>query len=343
MPSNGNRFEGAYNKIDALLRKKVGTAKTLSFSAVVDEAAKKDATVRACRDNLLEYGELRNAIVHDRGKAPVLLADPRNDVVLEIEKIWGRLSRPKALRSLPRSVPLRIFAATAILAESLSYMRANDFSQVIIVRDGRHTVLSTEGVARWLEAKSKEDIIALSEARLSDVLDFEPMDSCVYLRADDTVDRTREVFANDIGKRIFSALVTEHGAAKEKPIHIVTPWDFVTGKLRWLSEPVLKILESPESVVILFLAAKSTNGDCHVDHGSAHPSPSIFDGNIAHFDKAHFFKTLSKNAGYQRKPIALLAAMHRFGSYRSQSKQSLGDAERSSLTHSGVRQEAGKE
>ena len=61
---------------------------------------------------------------------------------------------------------------------------------------------------------------------------FEPTDSCIYLKATDTVDRAREVFANDIGKRIFSALVTEHGSAKEKPINIVTPWDFVAGALR---------------------------------------------------------------------------------------------------------------
>ena len=52
MASNGDRFEGAYNKIDALLRKKVGGAKTISFSSIVVEAAKKDATVRANKDNL---------------------------------------------------------------------------------------------------------------------------------------------------------------------------------------------------------------------------------------------------------------------------------------------------
>ena len=136
------------------------------------------------------------------------------------------------MRSLARSVPLRIFAANTVLAEPLSYMRANDFSQVIALRDEKHLVLSAEGIAHWLEAKSKEDIIALSEARLSDALNFEPTDSCVYLKADDTVDRAREVFANDIGKRVFSALVTEHGNAKEKPINIVTPWDFVAGALR---------------------------------------------------------------------------------------------------------------
>ena len=77
MASNGDRFESAYNKIDALLRKKVGGERTVPFSSVVIEVAKKDPAVRRNKDDLLEYGDLRNAIVHDRGKAPVLLADPR--------------------------------------------------------------------------------------------------------------------------------------------------------------------------------------------------------------------------------------------------------------------------
>jgi len=197
MASNGDRFEGAYNKIDAMLRKKIGGTKILSFSSVVTEAARKDPTVYRNKEDLLEYGDLRNAIVHDRGKTPVLLADPRDDVVEKIEKLWNRLFAPELLRSIAHPVPLRVFAASAVLAESLSYMRENDFSQVIALRDDKHLVLSTEGVSLWLEAKSKEDIIALSEARLADVLNFEPKDSCIYLKANDTVDRAHEVFAND--------------------------------------------------------------------------------------------------------------------------------------------------
>src|SRR6516165_577873 len=108
------------------------------------------------------------------------------------------------------------------VSEPLSYMREHDFSQVIVLHDGRYSVLSTEGVAHWLEAKSKEDIIALSEVRLSDVLTFEPKDSCIYLKVNETVDRARQIFVNDIGKRIFSALITEHGIAKEKPVNIIT-------------------------------------------------------------------------------------------------------------------------
>jgi hypothetical protein len=231
MTSNGDRFEGAYNKIDALLRKKIAAAKTISFSHIVNQAAEKDPTVRAVKNDLLEYGDLRNAIVHDRGKAPVLLADRRDDVVVSIEKILNRLLHPKTLRSLPHRMPLQIFPATALLSEALLYMRTNDFSQVIVLRDEKHLIVSTEGIAHWLEEKSKDDIIALSEARVRDVMTFEPKDSCIYLKANDTADQAREVFVNDVGKRIFSALVTEHGNSKEKPINIVTPWDLVAGAL----------------------------------------------------------------------------------------------------------------
>jgi hypothetical protein len=90
-------------------------------------------------------------------------------------------SQPRILRSLARPVPLRIFTAKAIVAEPLSYMRANNFSQITALRDEKHLVLSAEGITHWLEAKSKEDIISLSETRLKDVLNFEPKDCCVYL------------------------------------------------------------------------------------------------------------------------------------------------------------------
>jgi hypothetical protein len=232
MTSNGDRFVTVYNEIDAFLRKKLGRDRSVGFSSVVIEAAKTTATARACKDDLLEYGELRNAIVHDRGRHAVLLADPREEIVKRLEKIWSQLSRPKMLRSLPLPVPLRIFQASELLPDALSYMRANDFSQIVALHAEMHVILSAEGITHWLEAKSKEDIIELSEVTLCQVLKFEPKDTCTYLKSDDTVDYAREVFSKDIGKRVFSALVTENGTPKQRPINIVTPWHFVAGNLR---------------------------------------------------------------------------------------------------------------
>jgi hypothetical protein len=110
-------------------------------------------------------------------------------------------------------------------------MRKNDYSQIITDYNERYVILSTEGISHWLEYKSSDDIISLRETKLQDVIRFEPKGTCVYMRGTDTVDEARERFTADIGKRVASALVSEHGRSSEKPINIITPWDFVAGAL----------------------------------------------------------------------------------------------------------------
>ena len=187
--------------------------------------------MRFVLNDLLEYAELRNAIVHDRGRSPVLLADPRDDVVSSIEDIWGRLSNPQKLRSVKRPSSLQVFSSDDPLVQALSYMRRNNFSQVVTLVDQKHVILSSEGIAHWLEERSKDQIIDLAEWKIGDALKYEPLESCIYLKADNSIDRAREVFANDLGKRIFAVLVMEHGRPKEKPVNLVTPWDMMKGKL----------------------------------------------------------------------------------------------------------------
>ena len=162
MVSNGDRFEAAYNKIDRLLRKKLGRDKSTPFSSIVKKAAGKYPTVRKYKEDLLEYGDLRNAIVHDKGMAPVIIADPRESAIAEIEQICSDLLRPKRLRSLPLPNPLS-FSVSDPLQKALSYMRANDFSQVIVFSAESYLIISAEGITHWLEASTQEDIIALSE------------------------------------------------------------------------------------------------------------------------------------------------------------------------------------
>jgi len=118
------------------------------------------------------------------------------------------------------------------LPEALAYMRKNDFSQIIAECARKFVILSAEGIAHWLEQKSTEDIISLVETKLGQVLDFEPKDTCIYLSARDTIDEARERFTKDIDKRVASALISENGRSTEKPINIITPWDFVAGALR---------------------------------------------------------------------------------------------------------------
>jgi hypothetical protein len=121
--------------------------------------------------------------------------------------------------------------AKIVLTEGADATSPNQISQCVIFHNERYAILSTEGISHWLEAKSTSRLIALLDTRLTEVADCEPSDTCRYLKADDSVDLAKEIFAKDKGKRVFSALVSESGSEREKPITIVTPWNFVVGDL----------------------------------------------------------------------------------------------------------------
>jgi hypothetical protein len=230
MTENALRFVTAFNQIEQRLRQVTGRNANCRFPELVSLASENNAVVLRYKDELVQYGRLRNAIVHEQGTESMYIADPRGSACSRIEELRDRILRPKKLRSISPHVSLRIFDSGDALAPALAYMKANDFSQVITLNDGSYAILSAEGIAHWLE--SNDNMVLLSEISVGVVARFEPKDTCRYLRADDTVERALEVFTKDLGKRVFSILATETGLATEEPIRIVTPWDFVAGKLR---------------------------------------------------------------------------------------------------------------
>ncbi len=72
---NSDQFLDAFSRIEKLLRRMVDGRRVDSFTFLVREAAKRSATVRRVEQDLLEYADLRNAIVHERGGGFVI-AEP---------------------------------------------------------------------------------------------------------------------------------------------------------------------------------------------------------------------------------------------------------------------------
>ncbi len=125
---------------------------------------------------------------------------------------------------------LQIFSTEQPLIQALTYMRKNDFSQVIVRRNGKLGLLTAEGIAKWLEEKATDDIISIQESTVGDSLLLELQDSFVLMRRTQTVDEAREAFAMSIENgrpRLFAVLITETGKDTEEPLGIVTPWDLL--------------------------------------------------------------------------------------------------------------------
>jgi hypothetical protein len=144
-------FCPAFNQIERHLRQLTGRDANCRFPELVRAASENNAVVLRYKDELLQNGRLRNAIVHEQGTDSIYMADPRAAACSRIEELRDRVLCPKKLRGISPHVPLRIFHSTNSLSQVLGDMKGNDFSQVITLNSGSYAILSTEGIAHWLE------------------------------------------------------------------------------------------------------------------------------------------------------------------------------------------------
>ena len=91
--SNAKRFVQAYNTIDQSLRQRHNIRRSLSFSDMIRKTVVVDYIVRKYEDQLIDYGRLRNAIIHNSND-DFLIAEPHTEVVEEFEKIAALVSAP---------------------------------------------------------------------------------------------------------------------------------------------------------------------------------------------------------------------------------------------------------
>ena len=97
--SNAARFLQSYNRIEAQLKLIHGARAAMNFTDLVKKCSDEDITVRRYCSELIDYGKLRNAIVHRAAGATdeTVIAVPCDDVVQNIEFIEGLLCKPPRL------------------------------------------------------------------------------------------------------------------------------------------------------------------------------------------------------------------------------------------------------
>lgn len=228
----GEEFEELYNRLDAELRRRHAARSSgrPSFDSLVKELAQWDSAVRANESDLREFGDLRNAIVHSRGRRGIKIhAEPVAEIVEIFRSIVESVVAPKPVMSLSGGRPT-CFEASQPLIEGLDHMQANDFSQ-IVVKDatGEVSLLTATGVTRWVQSHVQDGIVLLDKTvTLKSALAYEQPGSF------DIIARTENVF--DVqqkykswpashGSRLHALLITNSGRRSETPLGIVTPWD----------------------------------------------------------------------------------------------------------------------
>ena len=196
--NRSEEFISLHNKVTKHLSQKAGESPRTPFYRLVQLAAEKDPVIAKHESRLKAYGDLRNAIVHDRKYPYEVIAEPS---VSALDN-YGQIAR--YIFSPPRVIPafkcdVRVFSQEDNLPNILRYMKENEFSQVIVKADDAFSLVTTEGIAEWLTHQIVEDVISISETKLSDVLPHEVPDSFVVIDRNKTLDHARDAFEKKPG------------------------------------------------------------------------------------------------------------------------------------------------
>lgn len=222
------RFETAYNRIDHYLGEIVGDAangRRRRFAARVRMAGSRRRRLGRYVEFLLEVGELRNAIVHNRRGDGAYIAVPHEATVLELEAIEQRLLAPQ--RVIPRFArPVQSLAPESTLADALDLIRDDGHSRYPVYGDGSFAgLLTTNGVARWCAGQLKEGRLEI-DARAVRVADLLAADhrreQVAFVARDALVDDVDEMFTE---QTLEAVIITEHGRPHEKPLGMICPPD----------------------------------------------------------------------------------------------------------------------
>jgi predicted transcriptional regulator len=225
--SNADRFLNAFATIEQRLRPYANGDRSLGFTRLIAIASQSNQVIKYYTNDLYEFAELRNAIVHQRAGG-YIIAEPNERAVREIERVANLVSSPPKL--IPHfQVPVIILLATDPVSKAVELMLGKSISQIPIADQGKFMgLLTTNTIARWLGSSIHQDIFSLSETSINEVMKYtEDEDNHVFRGRQTPIFDAINLFSTyeTQGKRLEALLITEHGQPSEKIIGIMTVFD----------------------------------------------------------------------------------------------------------------------
>ncbi|WP_249870614.1 CBS domain-containing protein [Oceanobacillus saliphilus] len=228
MYKNSDRFLTAFNRIEKELKSML-MKKELGFSRAVRVLQKSNAIIKQYTDDLLEFAELRNAIVHNRLDMAFVIAEPHDSVVNRIEKIEQELTQPKKVDPLfiKRVIAFQQNDPLYHILDVINHKGITKFP--IYNGDDFQGLVTHKGIAKWLARRTKTNTGPLFETSIMEVLQGEKFDNYKFISTGTSVYEAMEIFREQIGNgnRLEALLITENGTSKGELLGIVTNWDIM--------------------------------------------------------------------------------------------------------------------
>ena len=230
--TNAQRFISAYNTIDYSLRTIYDFKRSMSFSDVVRRSVVLNSIVRKYEEDLIDFGRLRNAIIHN-GNAKYIIAEPHDEVVKQIERLAELIAEPP--RAMDRignkevitiSADMKVGAAIELIYRTgYSNLPVYENEKLLGILNGRK-LINVIGKRIGDNVNLQE---FMNETAVRDVVQ-EMGDDYYFMLADEhiTIDEAMNHFENN--RKLLIILITKDGKENGKPLKIISSADIIDMK-----------------------------------------------------------------------------------------------------------------
>ena len=224
LKSNAKRFLDAYNNIDYALKTRYNLNRSMGFSELIRKSVPVNYVVRKYEDDLVDFGRLRNAIIHNSNEE-YIIAEPHEEVVEKIEHIDKLLTTPPtALESVAQREVVITYAGKS-MREVIKLISSSGFSNIPVYRD--KILLGVANGQKILHSFGQYILAGGNEKTFLDNVQIEDMLSslensnyyCVKA-ADCTIEEALNEF--DKNHKLLAILFTKKGEPTELPLGIMT-------------------------------------------------------------------------------------------------------------------------
>lgn len=225
--SNSKRFIDAYNRLDKGMRDIYNIKPSITFSDCVRKVSPVNSVVRKYEDDIIEYGRLRNAIVHRSGEE--VIAEPNLKVVEKLEQISRLICTPPKVMDTVANRSVYSVSSKTQLSEVMIQMFQTGYS-VVPVYDGfdlvgvinRKMILEALGAATAANV-DLDDLIKLSVAEALDL--SSSSNSYEVVAANTTIDNVLYLFQSN--RKLSVVIITKNGNYNESPLGVVVTSDTI--------------------------------------------------------------------------------------------------------------------
>ena len=230
--TNAERFIEAYNTIDYSLRTIYDFKRSMSFSDVIRRSVVLNAVVRKYEEDLIDYGRLRNAIIH-HGNSKYTIAEPHDDIVTKIEKLAELISEPPLAVDRVGNKEVIIIDKDLTISKAIELIARTGYSNLPVYEENKLLgIINGRKLINVLGGKIADGI------NLQEFVDNTTVGEIVSLMGDDyyfmladddiTIDEAMNYFENN--RKLLIILITKDGKDTSKPLSIISSSDIIDMK-----------------------------------------------------------------------------------------------------------------